>query len=80
MVCYLCADYTYEPLINCRNKKCKAYFHKSCWEKYLKTNNLKNAQCQMCIVGKININNKQNLNGEVVSCCWSGSFCDLFRS
>lgn len=79
MVCYLCADYTFEPLINCRNKKCKAYFHKSCWKKYLKVNNLRNTCCQMCILGKININTRKTNNGEVISCCLPYNICDLFR-
>ena len=69
MVCYLCQDYTFEPLINCRNKLCKSYFHKSCWKKYLKINNLKNDICKVCYDGTIEIKNK-NINnfGEVYQC------------
>lgn len=75
MVCYLCMDYTLEPLINCRNKLCKAYFHKSCWGKYLKINNLEHTKCKVCYNGKINVTNVIN-NGEVRVCNW----CDLFRT
>uniref|UniRef100_A0A6C0B349 RING-type domain-containing protein n=1 Tax=viral metagenome TaxID=1070528 RepID=A0A6C0B349_9ZZZZ len=73
MVCYLCNDYTYEPLVNCGNLLCKIYFHKSCWEKYLKSNNLEKSICKVCYIGKINIHNTIN-NGEVQICGCSKLF------
>ena len=68
MVCYLCMDYTLEPLINCKNKLCKAYFHKSCWIKYLQINNLKNTKCKVCYNGKIPLCYNSCNNGEVQMC------------
>ena len=60
-------DYTLEPLINCRNKLCKAYFHKTCWAKYLKINNLRASECKVCYNGEIKVVNAPD-NGEVEVC------------
>ena len=73
MVCYLCHDYTYEPLVNCGNILCQIYFHKSCWKKYLKKNNFEKSICKVCYIGKINIYNPIN-NGEVQICCCAKLF------
>ena len=76
MVCYLCHDNTDEPLINCKNKLCKAYFHKTCWEKYLKINTLNNSICKVCYSGKIDIHHKHD--GEVMMCDCATFFKKLF--
>ena len=70
MVCYLCLDYSLEDLTNCNNRRCKAYFHRSCWEKYLRINNLPISKCQVCMYGSVNIKNPNiATNGEVTTCC-----------
>lgn len=79
MVCYLCYEYTLEPLINCRNKLCKCYFHKSCWEKYLLINNLEKSLCKVCYAGRINIKANQSPYGEVISCKPCGFLNRIFR-
>jgi len=68
MVCYLCVDYTREPLFNCSNKLCKNYFHKSCWLKYLEINNIKKSKCKVCYTGNIDIENTKVITNEVQSC------------
>lgn len=77
MVCYLCNDYTREPLIKCRNLLCKVYFHKSCWKKYLNINNLNTSICKVCYNGEINVTIGPN-NGEVKMCKCVSFFKNLF--
>ena len=77
MVCYLCMNCTLEDLTTCRNIRCPAYFHRSCWKKYLRVNNIQVSKCQVCMAGAIKIRNpQQHPNGEVKSC----GDCDSFRS
>lgn len=80
MVCYLCNDYTQECLINCRNKLCEIYFHKTCWKKYLEVNNIESSICKVCYNGKIKIKNNIQHYGEVGGCNVCSSFCNLFRN
>lgn len=77
MVCYLCVDYTREPLVNCGNKSCKSYFHKSCWLKYLEINDFEKSKCKVCYNGKINIKNKRLITDEVQTCGCGENNCNF---